>query len=147
MSLAIRSSRRRSVARLHSGLVLMSKQPPAFLFLATCLLAACSSDAHKDPTTQGMDRHFPADFADAARCKALGGVMGAPDGFQASVCDTSIPDGGKSCTDKAQCQGLCLAPEHAMTGDRVTGTCQKRTDDSGCHTMVVAGVTGGTDCD
>jgi len=63
------------------------------------------------------------------------------------VAAPSFVDGGKSCSDKTDCSGFCLAPAFTAPGTRIAGTCQKSGDAAGCHTWVEKGVATVTQCD
>jgi hypothetical protein len=49
-------------------------------------------------------------------------------------------DAGKACSDSAQCEGLCLAPEGSRDGGAVGGTCAADTDKFGCQQRLRDGV-------
>lgn len=96
------------------------------------LLAACSAPAEGPAQTERI--------ADEAACTALGGEwtrLGlAPD----PQCVLQTSDAGRACSDGAQCEGLCLAPEGSVDGTRVEGTCSTTTNPFGCQQRVHEGV-------
>jgi hypothetical protein len=73
-------------------------------------------------------------------CQAAGGVMTKVCRRQVERCVISYKDAGKACTDKAQCQGLCLHDGKAPKPDgSVTGTCQATDNPCGCFKPVEKG--------
>ena len=58
-------------------------------------------------------------------CEKAGGLWG----FWITIppyndsCNLPTSDGGKECTDSAQCESWCKAPENAEVGTQATGTC------------------------
>lgn len=58
----------------------------------------------------------------------------------AERCTRPYSDGGKSCTDSAQCEGQCRAPSMNMTDQTVVGVCQMDDNPFGCHAQVRGGV-------
>ena len=39
------------------------------------------------------------------------------------ICNMRAIDAGKACSDKGQCQGLCIAPATSAVGQAITGQC------------------------
>jgi hypothetical protein len=105
--------------------------------LATALLAACAptpapADPQPVPVAQGPD---------AKACAARGGriqpvcMRGLP------VCVIPYADAGKTCRDKADCQGRCLyqGERPADPEAPVTGLCQATSNPCGCFAEVEHG--------
>jgi hypothetical protein len=62
------------------------------------------------------------------------GMFGLP------ACVRPLPDGGKACTDKADCEGRCLnAGTPLPTGTAASGTCQREEPLGGCWQEVTGG--------
>ena len=77
---------------------------------------------------------------DAQRCAAQGGTW--LDGVELCVFVT-YDDAGKPCTDKADCQGKCLALDiHTPppASDPETGACAKDSKLLGCKAEILKGV-------
>ncbi len=62
---------------------------------------------------------------DSARqeCEAANGRWYEGDPFPEPFCSEATSDGGISCTDNAECEAWCQAPESSQEGDEVVGTC------------------------
>ena len=59
-------------------------------------------------------------------CKEAGGdwiSLGIPYPGKPKSCDLKARDAGYQCSDSKVCEGVCLAPETAPAGARVTGKC------------------------
>lgn len=57
------------------------------------------------------------------------------------ACVIPFPDAGKACSDKADCVGLCMAPDNASIGAFSSGACQTDLRDLyGCYNKIEAGV-------
>jgi hypothetical protein len=69
-------------------------------------------------------------------------------GWPAAALDLRRPyaDAGKSCTDKAQCEGACIAEGNGESENAVTGQCQKTNVQFGCFARIVNGKSTGTLC-
>ena len=67
------------------------------------------------------------------------GIAGLAGG---ETCALPFRDGGRACTDRTQCTGLCLAPDGAAEGGKpgaenpVVGHCQAYNYPYGCHATV-----------
>ena len=82
-----------------------------------------------------------------AACEAAGGVWGRFGLLARDLCDLPSRDAGQPCTNSGQCQSVCVAPEGARPGDRVTGQCYARTVTLGtCLSYVADGVVQGVRC-
>ena len=68
--------------------------------------------------------------------------------FHLQSCLWPTKDGGKACTDTAQCEGVCEAPFGTPLGTGVTGTCASKAADirGGCINEVAAGRSLGDIC-
>ncbi len=86
----------------------------------------------------------PATIHDPAACAAIGGQWLA----RVRLCVVAYADGGTACTDKADCQGPCLAdltrppPESGPE----TGACAKDSNRLGCTAEILKGVRQPTIC-
>jgi putative hemolysin len=105
--------------------------------LALSLLAACAPAAQTSaPTAQSAD----------ASCAARGGSMQPVGRLQRPTCVVPYADAGKTCSDKADCQGACIADGNAESQAATTGQCQKTNVQFGCYAKIVAGKSTGTIC-
>ncbi|HST45699.1 MAG TPA: hypothetical protein VLK29_10815 [Luteimonas sp.] len=101
--------------------------------LLLLLLGACAGQAPRPPGAQ------PA-IASEAACLERGGQWTQLGRAPLKQCLLATRDAGKACTDNAQCQGLCLAPEGSVDGTRVGGTCSADTNRFGCRQQLRDGV-------
>lgn len=101
------------------------------------VLGACSAaGAHKTSGPLVVERETPTT---AKACAAQGGTwkrMGLVGSWQ---CELRLSDGGKSCRSNADCQGVCLAPQGAQPGQKLSGQCAAVTPLYGCFARVSAG--------
>ena len=105
--------------------------------LALSLLAACAPSAPgPQPTAQSAD----------ASCATRGGSMQPVGRMQRSTCVVPFSDAGKTCSDKADCQGACIADGNAESQSATTGQCQKTNVQFGCYAKIVGGKSTGTIC-
>ena len=105
--------------------------------LALSLLAACAPAAQgPQPTAQSAD----------ASCAARGGSMQPVGRMQRPTCVVPFADAGKTCSDKADCQGACIADGNAESQSAVSGQCQKTNVQFGCYAKIVGGKSTGTIC-
>lgn len=101
-------------------------------------LAACMTPQKTAPTAPVKQ---PWEITDAAECaKANGSIrpvcmMGKP------TCVVNYPDAGKTCRDKADCQGNCYfaGPGSPKPDAPATGKCSADSDPCGCRTAIVNG--------
>lgn len=105
--------------------------------LALSLLAACAP-ASPGPTQTAQ--------TEAATCATRGGTMQPVGRMQRSTCVVPFADAGKSCSDKADCQGACIADGNAESQAAVSGQCQKTNVQFGCYAKIVGGKSTGTIC-
>lgn len=105
--------------------------------LALSLLAACAPTAPTPaPAAQSAD----------ASCAARGGSMQPVGRMQRQTCVVPYADAGKACSDKADCQGSCIADGNAESQAATAGQCQKTNVQFGCYAKIVAGKSTGTIC-
>ena len=105
--------------------------------LALSLLAACAPAASGPaPTAQSAD----------ASCAARGGTMQPVGRMQRPTCVVPYADAGKTCSDKADCQGACIAEGNLEAQGATTGQCQKANVQFGCYAKIVNGKATGAIC-
>jgi hypothetical protein len=77
-----------------------------------------------------------------ADCQAKGGKIVMS---HETMCIVAMDDAGKTCSDSAECQGGCAAPDGSVAGTKTTGTCAA---ESGwiCTNDVQSGVATGFRC-
>jgi putative hemolysin len=104
--------------------------------LALSLLAACAPAPAPQPTAQSAD----------ASCAARGGSMQPVGRLQRPTCVVPYADAGKICSDKADCQGACIAEGNLEAQGATTGQCQKTNVQFGCYAKIVGGKATGAIC-
>jgi putative hemolysin len=109
--------------------------------LALSLLAACAPAAQ----TPAPGPQPAAQSADAS-CAARGGSMQPVGRLQRPACVVPYADAGKTCSDKADCQGACIAEGNPKAQDATTGQCQKTNVQFGCYAKIVGGKATGAIC-
>ena len=105
-----------------------------FIFALSLSVAACSSYAGHNPHV--------ANDSETADCVAGGGEM-LPSGMrQRPLCVTPYSDGGKTCTDSTDCEGLCTTDDDRWPrGADIKGPVCEFTDSPfGCRSEVENGV-------
>jgi hypothetical protein len=107
--------------------------------IAALTLAACA------PTAE-VPSAPPSAEAQAAACAAKGGTIQPIGRARFPTCVVPYADAGKACTDKAQCQGACIAEGNAESQAAVSGQCQKTNVQFGCFARIVDGKSTGTLC-
>ena len=77
--------------------------------------------------------------SDGGRVVILGSMVG---------CFPTYDDGGKVCSDSAECEGKCVVeePERVAEGVATTGTCQAEAPVSSCYSEIANGIAGWTLC-
>jgi len=105
--------------------------------LTLSLLAACAPAA-SGPT--------PVAEATEASCAARGGALQPVGRMQRQTCVIPYADAGKVCSDKADCQGSCIADGNAESQAATAGQCQKTNVQFGCYAKIVGGKSTGTIC-
>ena len=118
------------------------------VLIAVCLLCGCSSwqdwRMHKSVERSRADALANIDLE---QCRADGGFIRSVGLFGTPACVKPFPDAGKACSDKSECQGTCKAPENALVGTRLTGTCQTDTHDIyDCYDKIERGTVVGGLC-
>ena len=110
--------------------------------LALSLLAACA------PTAQAPAPSLPTGTAQSAdaSCAARGGSMQPVGRLQRPTCVVPYADAGKTCSDKADCQGACIAEGNLEAQGATTGQCQKTNVQFGCYAKIVGGKATGAIC-
>ena len=98
--------------------------------LALSLLAACAPAAQAPaPVAQSGD----------ASCAARGGTMQPVGRQQRPTCVVPYADAGKTCSDKADGPGACIAVGNLAALGATTGQCQKTNVQFGCYAKIVGG--------
>lgn len=105
--------------------------------LAVSLMAACA------PTAQAP---APAAQSADASCAQRGGSMQPVGRMQRPTCVVPYADAGKTCSDKADCQGACIAEGNLEAQGATTGQCQKTNVQFGCYAKIVGGKATGAIC-
>lgn len=105
-----------------------------FLAPALCLAVLLAGCAPAERTATAS-----SEVATESACRERGGEWKALGMADIEQCVLPTPDGGKACTDNAQCEGVCMAPEGATDGARATGTCSVDNDVFGCRQHVSQG--------
>jgi hypothetical protein len=59
--------------------------------------------------------------------------------LQRPTCVVPYADAGKTCSDKADCQGACIAEGNLEAQGATTGQCQKTNVQFGCYAKIVGG--------
>ena len=77
--------------------------------------------------------------ATEAACVQRGGQWTQLGRAPVHQCLMPTTDGGRPCTDNAQCEGLCLAPEGSLDGARVGGACSADSNRFGCRQQLRQG--------
>lgn len=109
--------------------------------LATSCAAPQTTAAPAAAQTASVSTH------ETAACTARGGDLVKVGRLQRQVCAVPYPDAGKTCSDKADCTGICRSNTSAPAGQAASGTCQKHEYDRfGCYAEVSHGKVGPTLC-
>jgi hypothetical protein len=95
------------------------------------------------PTPERRDGFDPAA---AKTCERRGGFYQIGGLLGRYYCTIPFSDGGKPCTDKADCQGRCLAEPGQRIGTKATGKCAPNDSPFGCNAPVNEGVVGPVLC-
>jgi putative hemolysin len=124
----------------------MRGHPHVLLLCTIGLLAGCmvSPDA-SSPAADAITAP-----PNVEECQAKGGAVRNVCRLQFPACVVPYSDGGKRCTDSAQCKGKCLMDTDADVefepGDRAEGICQQDNDPCGCKIEVAKGKVKGGVC-
>ena len=111
------------------------------------LLFLCSC-AHEASYSRPDPADFPpAIISNAADCAVLGGAWSRAGMMGTELCSVPTKDAGLPCKDNIECISVCVAPEGAKPGKRVTGTCYGSTNTLGtCLALVKEGKAQGALC-
>jgi len=85
------------------------------------------------------ESHFGPRLTTEQECLAANGSWGVVGESSAPRCIVPTGDGGTSCTDHAQCQGLCIAGSDIELGQATTGQCAATFYEMECHTWIYGG--------
>lgn len=103
------------------------------------LLVGCSSDGAPGAAAAAPPKSPPS-ASTATECAKLGGTWRRAGMLQTEVCDLPTKDGGKACTDDAQCENLCVIAQGQPPGASPSGTCHASYRTVGtCLTHIKAG--------
>ncbi len=105
----------------------------AALWLGALAAIALQGSAFSQVPTQ----HRLASTPDEQACVAGGGHLECFGKAEALYCVKPLADGGKACSRKADCLGVCLADYTAPESRSATGRCQARDEPlRGCFAVV-----------
>ncbi|EKY27354.1 hypothetical protein HMPREF0185_02082 [Brevundimonas diminuta 470-4] len=109
------------------------------------LLCACAPGGS---VSAPASSNAPTQSAEASACAARGGEMRQVGKLQSWRCVVKYADAGQRCTDKAQCQGDCLADpaSHPAPGAPAAGICAADSNTFGCRTTIRDGKANATLC-
>lgn len=112
--------------------------------LGGLVLSGCTPT--EAPTSQAGGQSFARDMrpVDRAACIAVGGQVERRGRLQAEQCVHPFADAGKACTDKADCQGKCIA--QGNSNDATAGQCQADDRQFGCYSEIMGGKASNTIC-
>lgn len=119
------------------------------LLLSALALAAGCESLRDHATNARLDRQRAAALAaiDQDACRARGGEIRGFGMFGTPVCAVAFSDAGKACTDKADCEGMCLLNDSDLPeGSPSSGQCQQDDHPDGCWLEIVGGKTAGGWC-
>ncbi|MFZ4068898.1 MAG: hypothetical protein ACOYJ6_02205 [Caulobacterales bacterium] len=114
-----------------------------FALLAVALVA-CASPPPPGEANAQLAASF--DPAAAKTCERRGGAYQIDGGLNRYSCIISYSDAGKPCTDKADCQGACLATPGQRMGEKGAGKCAATDSVSGCNAPLNGGIVGPVLC-
>ena len=115
---------------------------PRFVVAALMLCLCGCRDVRETLSAQNLDasRKEARAGIDESACRAAGGHIGSIGMFGLPACVRPLADGGKHCTDKADCEGRCLGTGPAVSaGTPMTGACQRQEPLDGCWQEVAGG--------
>lgn len=123
-------------------------------FALGALLAACSSappasDGAGTASTAADSPEAAAAYEEArdVDCRAAGGTLQPLGRLQRLQCVIPYADAGKSCGNKSDCSGQCLATGEVAAGAMATGACQRDVSQNfGCRQRIDGGKAQGTIC-
>lgn len=122
----------------------MARRASAAAFLASSVLLVASCSAWNDWRMEKEVQNARAnarDKIDVAKCESEGGKVEGVGIFGLPACVHSYADADKSCSDDADCEGMCMTDADTPLGSIIRGRCQRDDHDAfGCYRLVVAGV-------
>ena len=81
-------------------------------------------------------------------CEEVGGIWGRYGLMEVDQCNLPTSDVNKTCTDSAECEGVCFTEESAPKGSAVSGICYGWTITLGtCLNLVKNGIAQGQICE
>jgi hypothetical protein len=116
----------------------------AALFLATCAPSTTSTSERPRDESTGPN----SSLRDAEACSNRGGTWRRVCLMGTWSCVMPYSDGGKTCSDKKDCQGQCRyeGGESLAPGAPAKGVCQRNSDPCGCFAEVRDGKLGHALC-
>lgn len=124
--------------------------PTRWLIVLLALLACTSCESLRDHWMEAevkRDRAKALAKIDQPACLAKGGHIGYYGMFGTPVCAIAFADAGKTCSDKADCQGRCLVENSELeVGSAASGKCEADDHTDGCYAEVRQGKVGGGMC-
>ena len=116
---------------------LLSIAVRTFVVLATLACAACAGPDTRDEELAWVVKLQSAPPSlgalSQAECAARGGKWTGAPGAEFAVCERTVTDGGKPCSDHSECQAFCVTTnESVRSGDRTTGVCARDYHHSDC---------------
>jgi hypothetical protein len=140
-------SRDRPAAELSSAVRPCLRTTCHILICGIMVLLASCAPAPAPPSPATDSAMTPPSVEE---CQAKGGTIRNVCRRQLPACVVPYPDGGKRCTDNAQCKGKCLVDTgtdgSSEPGGSVEGKCQQDNDPCGCKIEVVNGKVAGGAC-
>jgi len=101
-------------------------------------------DGSRVPTI--AESHFGPKLRTERECLSNQGTWGVVGESSQPRCIVPTNDGGTTCSDHAQCQGLCLADWTINVGQAATGQCAATYYQLGCHAWIYSGSVGRQVC-
>ena len=110
-------------------------------FLLSPLLTGCTwYEGQKFRSEQREARAEALKNIDRTACERTGGKVEGIGIFGIPACVRYYSDGGKSCRDKSECQGLCFSAKILERGTETAGACQSSEHESfGCISRIEDG--------
>lgn len=109
----------------------------ALVAFATLTCAACAGPETRDQELAWVVKlqSTPPTLGalSEAECTAKGGKWTGAPGAEFAVCERMVTDGGKPCSDHAECESFCVTTgESVEAGQRTTGVCARDYYHSDC---------------
>ncbi len=92
------------------------------------------------------ESHWGPRISGAAECQSANGTWGVVGESSEPRCIVPTTDGALSCSDHAQCQGLCPADWVTGLGEKAVGQCAATYYEIGCRSWVYGGRVGQRVC-